>query len=136
MLAFTHAEEKANAISATQKQPQNSSYKVQLLHAAVLLQSGRNRLRSPVAELVAVLQKLTLEIPLRDETATANSAHQKEPQNSSYKIQPLYAAVLLQSGGNCLRSFVARPHLVVVLQKLMLAITLRDERANANSEHN
>jgi hypothetical protein len=36
--------------------PQNSSYKVQRLHAAVLLQSGSNRLRSLVADLVAVLQ--------------------------------------------------------------------------------
>jgi hypothetical protein len=36
--------------------PQNSSYKVQPLHAAVLLQSGSNRLRSLVADLVSVLQ--------------------------------------------------------------------------------
>jgi hypothetical protein len=36
--------------------PQNSSYKEQLLHAAVLLQSGSNRLRSFVADFVEALQ--------------------------------------------------------------------------------
>jgi hypothetical protein len=41
---------------STENHPQNSSYKVQPLHAAVLLQSGSNRLRSLVADLVAVLQ--------------------------------------------------------------------------------
>jgi hypothetical protein len=56
MLAITHADEKANANSALNKHPQNSSYKVQLLHAAVVLQSGSNRLRSLVADSVTVLQ--------------------------------------------------------------------------------
>ena len=41
---------------STKNHPQNSSYKVQRLHAAVLLQSGSNRLRSLVADLVAALQ--------------------------------------------------------------------------------
>jgi hypothetical protein len=36
--------------------PQNSSYKVQRLHAAVVLQSGSNRLRSLVADSVVFLQ--------------------------------------------------------------------------------
>jgi hypothetical protein len=49
MLALTHADEKANANSALNKHPQNSSYKVQPLHAAIMLQSGGNRLRSLVA---------------------------------------------------------------------------------------
>jgi hypothetical protein len=56
MLALTHADEKANANSALNKHPQNSSYKAQLLQAAVVLQSGSNRLRSLGADLVAVLQ--------------------------------------------------------------------------------
>jgi hypothetical protein len=57
MLAIiTHADEKANANSALNKHPQNSSYKVQLLHTAAVLQSGSNRLRSLVADLVALLQ--------------------------------------------------------------------------------
>jgi hypothetical protein len=41
---------------STKNHPQNSSYKVQRLHAAVLLQSGSNRLRSLVADLVVALQ--------------------------------------------------------------------------------
>ncbi len=56
MSAITHADEKANANSALNKHPQNSSYKVQLFHAAVVLQSGSNRLRPLVADLVAALQ--------------------------------------------------------------------------------
>jgi hypothetical protein len=40
----------------TEKHPKNSSYKVQRLHAAVLLQSGSNRLRSLVADEVVDLQ--------------------------------------------------------------------------------
>jgi hypothetical protein len=58
MSALTHDNEKANPNSPQKKQPQNSSYKVQRLHAAVLLQSGSNSLRSLVADLVAVLQNL------------------------------------------------------------------------------
>jgi hypothetical protein len=63
MLALTHnssykphADENANANSANKEQPQNPSYKVQRLHAAVLLQSGSKRLRSLVADLVVALQ--------------------------------------------------------------------------------
>jgi hypothetical protein len=56
MLALTHGDEEANANPAHKKQPQNSSYKVQPLHAAVLLQSGSNSLRSLVAHSVAALQ--------------------------------------------------------------------------------
>jgi hypothetical protein len=56
MLAITHADEKANANSALNKHPQNSSYNRQLLNTAVVLQSGSNRLRSLVADLVAMLQ--------------------------------------------------------------------------------
>jgi hypothetical protein len=56
MLAITLRDKKSNTISATQKEPQNSSYKVQLLHAAVLLQTEGNRLRSLVANSVVVLQ--------------------------------------------------------------------------------
>jgi hypothetical protein len=56
MLALMHADKKANANSKKLKHPQNSSYKVQRLHAAVVLQSGSNRLRSFVADLVALLQ--------------------------------------------------------------------------------
>ncbi len=56
MLALTHADEKASANSALNKHPQKSSYKVQLQQAAVLLQSGSNRLRSLGADLVAALQ--------------------------------------------------------------------------------
>jgi hypothetical protein len=56
MLALMHADEKANANSANKEQPQNPSYKQQRLHAAVLLQSGSKRLRSLVADSVAVLQ--------------------------------------------------------------------------------
>jgi hypothetical protein len=56
MLALTHADEKANANSALNKHPQNSSYKVQSMYAAVVLQSGSNCLHSLVADLVAVLQ--------------------------------------------------------------------------------
>jgi hypothetical protein len=55
MLAPTHGDEKANANSAHQKQPQNSSYKEQPLHAAVPLQSGTNSLCSLVADSVAAL---------------------------------------------------------------------------------
>jgi hypothetical protein len=55
MLAPTQGDEKANENSAHQKQPQNSSYKVQPLHAAVLLQSGSNGLRSLDADSVAAL---------------------------------------------------------------------------------
>jgi hypothetical protein len=56
MLVVMHADEKANANSALNKHPQNSSYKVQRLHTAVVLQSGSNRLRSLVADSVAALQ--------------------------------------------------------------------------------
>jgi hypothetical protein len=56
MSALTHGDKKANPNSPHKKQPQNSSYKAQPLHAAVLLQSGSNSLRSLVADLVAVLQ--------------------------------------------------------------------------------
>jgi hypothetical protein len=56
MLALTHADEKANANSALNKHPQNSSYKIQRLQAAVVLQSGSNRLRPLVADLVVFLQ--------------------------------------------------------------------------------
>jgi hypothetical protein len=56
VLALTHADEKASANSALKINPQKSSYKVQPLHAAVLLQSGSNRLRSLDADLVAALQ--------------------------------------------------------------------------------
>jgi hypothetical protein len=41
---------------STENHPQNSSYKAQRLHAAVLLQSSSNRLRSLDADLVAALQ--------------------------------------------------------------------------------
>ena len=41
---------------STKNHPQNSSYKVQRLHAAVLMQSGSNRLRSLVADSVHALQ--------------------------------------------------------------------------------
>jgi hypothetical protein len=70
MLALTHADEKANANSALSKYPQNSSYKVQLLHAAIMLQSGGNRLRSLVADFVAVLQNSCW--PSRTTTKTIN----------------------------------------------------------------
>jgi hypothetical protein len=56
MLAITHANEKANANSALNKHTQNSSYKVQLIHAAVVMQSGSNRLRSLGADSVKALQ--------------------------------------------------------------------------------
>jgi hypothetical protein len=56
MLALTHADEKASANSALKTIHKNSSYKVQRLHAAVVLQSGSNRLRSIVADLVVALQ--------------------------------------------------------------------------------
>jgi hypothetical protein len=41
---------------STENHPQNSSYKEQRPHAAVVLQSGSNRLRSLVADLVPPLQ--------------------------------------------------------------------------------
>jgi hypothetical protein len=56
MLALTHADEKANANSALNKHPQNSSYKDQRLYAAVVFQSGSNRLRSVGAKFVVGLQ--------------------------------------------------------------------------------
>jgi hypothetical protein len=56
MLALTHADEKANANSALNKHPQNSSYKVQILYAAVVFQSGSDRLRSLLANMVMFLQ--------------------------------------------------------------------------------
>jgi hypothetical protein len=56
MLALTHGDKKANANSAHEKEPQNSSYKVQLLHAAVLVQSGSNGLCTLVADLIVALQ--------------------------------------------------------------------------------
>jgi hypothetical protein len=57
MLALTHGDEKATAKTAHyKKQPQNSSYKAKPLHAAVLLQSSSNRIRSKVTDLVVVLQ--------------------------------------------------------------------------------
>jgi len=156
---------------STKNHPQNSSYKAQRLHAAVLLQSGSNRLRSLVADLVARPAKLMLALTHADEKANANSAlktirkihltrssvctllfccraaaiafapssptwlppckthvgpharrrkskrefsTKNHPQNSSYKVQRLHAAVLLQSGSNRLRSLVA--DLVAVLQ--------------------
>jgi hypothetical protein len=80
MLALTHGDEKANANSAHKKQPQNnSSYKVQRLHAAVLLQGGTNRLRSLVADFVAVLQNSCW--PSR--TAIKN--------NKSHQVQSLHS---------------------------------------------
>jgi hypothetical protein len=70
MLALTHADGKANAKSANKEQPQNSSYKVQRMHAVVLLQSGSNRLRSCIANSVAVLQNSCW--PSRTATKTIN----------------------------------------------------------------
>ena len=56
MSALAHGDEKQDANSADTKEQENSSYKEKLLHAAVLMQSGSNRNRSVVADLVAVLQ--------------------------------------------------------------------------------
>jgi hypothetical protein len=56
MSALTHGDDKANPNSPHKKQPQKSSYKGQNLHAAVLLQSGSNSLRSLVADSVEDLQ--------------------------------------------------------------------------------
>jgi hypothetical protein len=47
---------KSKCAFITEKHPQNASYKPQLLHATVLMQSGGNRLRSHVADFVAALQ--------------------------------------------------------------------------------
>jgi hypothetical protein len=67
----------------------------------------RRRLGCPTAKLMSALTHA-------DEKASANLALKKHPQNSSYKPQRLYAAVMLQSSGNCLRSLVT--DLVVALQ--------------------
>jgi hypothetical protein len=56
MLALAHGDEKQDVNSADTKEQQNSSYKVQRLHAAVLLQSESNRIRSVVADSVVELQ--------------------------------------------------------------------------------
>jgi hypothetical protein len=56
MSALMHADKKQDANSTNEKLQENSSYKAQRPHAAVLLQSGSNRNRSLVADLVAALQ--------------------------------------------------------------------------------
>jgi hypothetical protein len=114
MLALTRADGNANANSATKGQPQNPSYKVQRLHAAVLMQSGSKRLRSLVADSVAVLQNSCWPSRAPMKKANVNSANKGQPQNPSYKVQRLHAAVLLQSGSKRHRSLVA--DFVVVLQ--------------------
>jgi hypothetical protein len=78
MLALTHADEKGKRKFSTEKHPQNSSYKAQPLHAAVLLQSGGNRLRALVSDLVAALQNSCWSSRTPTKKANANSAHQKK----------------------------------------------------------
>jgi hypothetical protein len=68
------------------------------------MQSGGNRLRSLVADFVAALQNSSW--PSRTPMKKQTRIHQ-HPQNSSYKVQLLHAAVLMKSGGNRLRSLVA-----------------------------
>jgi hypothetical protein len=116
---------------STKNHPQNSSYKVQRPHAAVLLQSGSKRLRSLVADLVAVLQNScwTSRTPMKK--ANANSANKEQQQNSSYKVQRLHAAVLLQSGSKRLRSLVADS--VAALQNSCWPSQTPMKKANANS---
>jgi hypothetical protein len=55
------------------------------VYAAVPLQSSSNRIRSKVADLVVVLQKLMLALTHGDEKENAKSANKEQPQNSSYK---------------------------------------------------
>jgi lambda repressor-like predicted transcriptional regulator len=68
------------------------------------MKSGGNRLRSLVADFVAALQNSCW--PSRTPMKKQTRIHQ-HPQNSSYKVQHLHAAVPLQSGSNRLRSLVA-----------------------------
>jgi hypothetical protein len=86
MLALTNTDEKANANSANEEQPQNPSYKVQRLHAAVLLQSGSKRLCSLDADLVPVLQNSCWPSRTPMKKANMNSANKEQPQNPSYKV--------------------------------------------------
>jgi hypothetical protein len=99
---------------STKNHPQNSSYKGQRLHAAVIMQSGSNRLRSLVADLVEHLQNSCWPSRTRRRKSKREFSTKNHPQNSSYKGQRLHGAVLLQSGSNRLRSLVA--DLVVGLQ--------------------
>ena len=86
MSAHAHGDEKQNANSTNKKEPENPTYKVQPLHAAVLLQSGSNCLRSLVAELVAVLQNSCR--PMR--AAMKNKTRiQQIKHNESHKVQNL-----------------------------------------------
>ena len=94
-----------DANSADTKEQENSTYKVQCLHAAVPLQSGSNCLRSVVADSVVELQMSAL--AHGDEKHDANSTDEKLQENSSYKAQGPHAAVLMQSGSNRARSLVA-----------------------------
>jgi hypothetical protein len=78
------------------------------------MQSGSNRARSLVADMVAALENSGR--PSRTETKNKTQiiADEKLQENSSYKGQLLNAAVLQQSGSNRGRSFGA--DFVAVLQ--------------------
>jgi hypothetical protein len=100
MLALTHADEKANANSALNKQSQNSSYKVQLLHAAVVLQSGSNRLRSLGAASVNALQNSCWpsRTPTKTQTRIQRLAAKTQPHNKkTHKVQYFHSADLARS---------------------------------------
>jgi hypothetical protein len=89
MLALTNGDTTANANSADKKEPKNSSYKVQRVHVVVLLQSGSNRLRSLVADLVVGLQNSCW--PSR--TAMKKQTRmQRIKHNKSHKVQCLRSA--------------------------------------------
>jgi hypothetical protein len=92
-VGLAHGDEKHDANSADTKEQQNSSYKEQLLHAAVLLQSGSNRLRSVVADLVAVLQNSCR--PSRTEMKNKTRIQQIK-HNESHKVQSLHSADFAQ----------------------------------------
>ncbi len=117
---------KSKRAFSTEKHPRNPSYKVQRLHAAVLLQSGSNCLRSLDADLVVALQKSCW--PSR----TAMKMQTRIQTSAKFILQGTATARCCSVVERQLSPSLPRPRFGSSSAKLMLALTHADEKANAN----
>jgi hypothetical protein len=99
----------------TEKHPQNSSYKVQPLHAAVPLQSGSNRLRSLDADFVASLQNSCW--PSRSPTKAINLTR--------FTIFTRLISPVLIRAANATQSASETPHKVALITSLSTSNSLQ-----------
>jgi hypothetical protein len=131
MLVITHADEKANANSALNKHPQNSSYKVQLLYAAAALQSSSNRLRSISADLVAVLQNSCWSscTPTKKQTRIQRLAAKTQPHNktklTSLSIFTRLISPVVMRAANATQSASETPQPLASISSLSTSNSLR-----------